>query len=685
MRVARTLVIAVFTVAAAYAVVLAWMMACRLAWPFEIEWMEGGELAHAVRLHQGRALYGPPSADFTAFFYTPLYPAVLDALSRLGLPLGFGLGRAVSGLATLSTMGMLYVVGAREAGRPWGVLAACLYAAMFRFCGAFGDLVRVDALAAALALGSALVASRASRPRDALLAAALVVAAYFTKQTASVLALAIALGLATRSLRLAAIFAGAAASAGVALVLAFDATSGGWFWFYVFEGHQGHALLVRNLVLEYWRDVLFLAPVLLLFPTLALSYGRVTRWFALGLGCLFVAAFVQRASTLDYPEHMYYRELWYEAPRWPILVPPLVIAALLAAARWVRRSMDELPTFWLAMAGGGALASALNHSTQWSYSNCFIPVAVFASPAVALTLHRLTRGDGWPAALGATAMLVQLLAFGFDPRAQVPSAADRAALDRLQKRVARMDPPLLIPAHPLLTYQATGAIHLHQMSTGDVAFRAGIPDLAPRIARGDWRTIVLDEQTSLGPLQPAFYLSDRYAYAGAELDSKTGFPVRPYEVWRYQDRVERELAPGVTGNFEAGTFRGWTAQGDAFGDRPAPRAALGPVAGLQGERAASSRSSAGAGSLTTQPFVLDAPRVTLLVAGDPETYVRALVGEDEVGRVHPSDATAMQPRSLELDRAVGGTLRLQIVDGTTPAAAGDPHPGIVVDDLRVTW
>jgi hypothetical protein len=685
MRPARLLVTAVLAVGVGYVLVLLGAMACRVAWPFEIEWMEGGELAHAVRLHQGLPLYGPPSADFTPFFYTPLYPAVVEGLSRLGLPLGFALGRAVSSAATLATMGMLYAIVAREAGRPWGLLAACLYAAMFRFCGAFFDLARVDALAAALGLGSAWVASRATRPRDALLAAAIVVAAYFTKQTESVLGPAIALGLAMRSLRLALIFAGSAAASAVALVLAFDATSDGWFWFYIFEGHQGHALLVRNLLLEYWRDVLFLAPVLLLFPTLALSYSRATRPLALALTGLLVVAFVQRAATLDYPEHMYYRELWYESPRWLLLVPPLLVAGLLGAARGLRRTFFAVPGYWLVMAGAGALASALNHSTQWSYSNCFIPIAVFATPAVVLTLHRLTRGDGVAGALAALAMLVQLVALAYDPRAQVPSAADRDALTHLKKRVARLEAPLLVPAHPMLTYEATGMIHFHEMSTGDVSFHSGIPDLRPRIERGAWNTILLDEHTSLGKLEPWFYLSDRYSYRDGELDSRTGFVVRPFEVWRRQDRAERELAPGITGDFEAGAFTGWTAEGAAFGDRPARRAELGGLDGIQGDRAASSRSSAGAGSLTTVPFTVDAPRITFLVAGKLGGYVRALVGEDEVARVQPIDANVMQPRSLELDATVGRVIRLQIVDEITPSAAGDPHPGIVVDDFHVTW
>src|SRR5580693_2227878 len=136
MRAERILLGVLFGLAAAYALVLLTIVGSRLTWAFDIEWMEGGELTHAARLGLGRGIYVPPSADFVPFFYTPLYPALLAGLTKLGLPLGFALGRAVSALATLASMGMLYAVGAREAGRGWGLFAACLYAALFRFCGA---------------------------------------------------------------------------------------------------------------------------------------------------------------------------------------------------------------------------------------------------------------------------------------------------------------------------------------------------------------------------------------------------------------------------------------------------------------------------------------------------------------------------------------------------------------------
>src|SRR5258708_34920730 len=108
----------------------------------------------------------------------------------------------------------------------------------------------------ALVLGSATAARRARGSGGALLAGLLIALAFFTKQTTAVFAVPIAVCLSVRSPRLGLVFACAGAATGALASWAYDRATGGWFWFYVFEGHQGHRFLWRNFVLEYWRDVL---------------------------------------------------------------------------------------------------------------------------------------------------------------------------------------------------------------------------------------------------------------------------------------------------------------------------------------------------------------------------------------------------------------------------------------------
>ena len=52
-------------------------VARRFFYPFDLEWMEGGVLTHALRYQQGHDIYAAPSADFIPYLYTPLYPMLL--------------------------------------------------------------------------------------------------------------------------------------------------------------------------------------------------------------------------------------------------------------------------------------------------------------------------------------------------------------------------------------------------------------------------------------------------------------------------------------------------------------------------------------------------------------------------------------------------------------------------------
>ncbi|MEQ1572124.1 MAG: hypothetical protein ABMA64_41230, partial [Myxococcota bacterium] len=76
-------------------------MVGRWSYPFDLEWMEGGMLAHAWRVSHGLALYPSPGPEWIPFVYPPGYPALLAALSVVA-PLDYPLGRAVSIAATLT-------------------------------------------------------------------------------------------------------------------------------------------------------------------------------------------------------------------------------------------------------------------------------------------------------------------------------------------------------------------------------------------------------------------------------------------------------------------------------------------------------------------------------------------------------------------------------------------------------
>ena len=279
----------------------------------------------------------------------------------------YALGRGVSLASTLAAMSLLGLVVRREAGVRYALLAVGTYAALDRFTGTFSDLARPDALALTLAFGSAALARYGARDRSAVFAAILVVLATFAKQTMGVLALGIALFLLIRDRRRGVIFCGVAAVLGGLAALVLERATDGWSAFYVLSGHGSTSSMGTTSSSISGETSWILAPLVLLLP---LAWGRaafpgsVVVWL---LGLHLAAAFAQRALTLNYPPHMYFRDLAYESPRVLVLVPPLLIAGLLFL-----RPIDRSPAtfrpdpFWLCMFAASLLQSAIGHSTQWA-------------------------------------------------------------------------------------------------------------------------------------------------------------------------------------------------------------------------------------------------------------------------------------------------------------------------------
>jgi uncharacterized membrane protein len=250
-----------------------------------------------------------------------------------------------------------------------------------------------------------------------------------------------------------------------------------------------------------------------------------------------VSAFVQRATTLGYPPHMYYQELWYESPRWAIVIPPILLVLLLVFAR-LRATPDRaVPPFFLLMVVAGALASALNHSTQWAYANCFIPLAMTGSLYTALALATWTQSRGTHARAAAlsviAALIVQLGALAYDPVAQVPNRRDLEAYRELERTVASLPGEVFMPAHPFFVYEHGGPILVHQMGIGDVAFAGGLAELQTRLARREFEWVILDEMCDIEGLRLHYRPAGRVRYSSRQaLRTRTGFATRPISIYR---------------------------------------------------------------------------------------------------------------------------------------------------------
>ncbi len=270
---------------------LAWVIAHRVAFPFDLEWLEGATLWHAQRILDGQPLYPPPSIDFVPHPYPPLYPALLALFGRLFGGVSYALGRGVS---TASFAGAL-VVGWRWVRTEGGSRAAAT-AAMAIPCGAYVavgawyDLVRVDSLWLFLTAWGATLAWRARRSTAGTIAAALLlIAAFFTKQTAAPFMIAVGLGLLVAERRAALVYGATLALVGLPALWIAARVTDGWFWFYVYRVHHSHAFVTPLAVRVPGRIATLLLPGV---PLLMWALARVRDggwWWTLWLAATGIA------------------------------------------------------------------------------------------------------------------------------------------------------------------------------------------------------------------------------------------------------------------------------------------------------------------------------------------------------------------------------------------------------------
>jgi hypothetical protein len=468
----------------------------RLFYPFELEWIEGAYVDESHRVLQGFFPYGPPSIFFIPTSKTPLFFYLSAGLMKL-FGVGFLAPRLLSVLATLGCFALLIAIVKRESGRDHpgvlsgifpGVLAAGIYAASFRFTGAWMDLAKTDSLFLFLILAAFYAGQRARQPLGLVVSGGLFALAYFTKQLTLpvVLALAPVSLLATRGrswLRWL-----AAGAIGLVAFWILDAYSAGWFSFYTFDTVSTHA----------WQ------PDFWLFWRLFL----------------------------------------------PKMGPALLLAvfyAILVIRKTFQLRWDTPAGEWECLGLGGALilASWSIFIKTWTYDNGFMLASLGVSLLAGLGTARIldwgkphleprTGRSGLPVSFKSLTLGVLFLQFGllfYNPVEQLPTAADRSKAESFVQLVASLPGEVLVFNHGFVNHLAGKTGYLHNAPYGDVVGSAAPPgsDTARRREtvleafnqalaeqRFDW--IVLDKpETSWPPY---------YVYV-AEISDETGdfYPV----------------------------------------------------------------------------------------------------------------------------------------------------------------
>lgn len=506
-------------------VVLARVFLARLSYPLDLEWMEGGTLTHALRLERGQPLYAEPSVDFVSFLYTPLYPAVLCALSKI-FGLSYVLGRAVSILAFSGALAVL-VAAVRGIAQQYesqelravatsaGLLGAAAVCLGFPFCGAFYDLVRCDSLWLFFVSAGLYSCSPGRSTARIVLGALLLALGFFTKQTAAPFMVAAAAAVAlTSGIKRGLVFAAVAFGSTTTAILVGQYLTDGWLWTYIYRLHQSHETLLERI----WPET----------PRVLLDYGFV-------------------------------------------LLLPIAACLLLVV---FRRRLSRRLFYWAVMAATGLATAAVASATQGAYDNAYIPAVYFGallSAACAVELPALAAGlgvssDGAVWSFGqrqgswlGSLRIFSLLGLGLlsahamirwlEPSPHVPSRQDRAEARGLLAYLVEQGPDVFVPCHPYYNVLAGGSGHLDIMGVNDVdswsrtitsdpgrdtairdRFRSSV---ISSFRSRRWKMVILDDcfTPRLPGLDTYYRLVADLARSGKAPRPLTGYPCTPRYVW----------------------------------------------------------------------------------------------------------------------------------------------------------
>ena len=297
----------------------------RVRFPLDLDWIEGGQLAHALRILEGRPIYG--AAEFLPHPYPPLHYLVLAAVGSVA-GLSLTMGRLVSVAMWLLTLALgaaaLYRAArgarsdaavARRDSVALGVGAAIagvgLALRTYPYADGWFDLARSDTLLLALV---AAASACACHPRGAIAAGLLLAAALFVKQTAVFFVFTTVVFVLGKSRREAAWLLVALLVPSTIAFAWLDSGSGGAFRAWIFST-SGHPIDGRRLIGGI-GEILAASPHLVVVPLAALALRG--RLGTTSRALLFMWLAAVPASLLPYGK-------MYGAPN--NLVPLLVVSA----------------------------------------------------------------------------------------------------------------------------------------------------------------------------------------------------------------------------------------------------------------------------------------------------------------------------------------------------------------------
>ena len=578
-------------------VLLATAIAGRVGYPYDLEWMEGGMLHHALRIKHGEGIYVPPSIDFIPYLYTPLYPSLL-ALFGGGFGINYVVGRVISIIALLGIGAVSAVQIAHKRhehvarGPVWAgiALAFGLFAASYPYMEGWFDLVRADTLflfmvtAGIAGLPKWAATGTGLRGHAQVAAAATLLAlSFFCKQTGFVyvgVGGVIVLVVAWRRVPVYVATAGVIGLGGTWLL---DRTTQGWFWTYVSKIHRAHDFNMDR----FWKS----------FGNILLKFPAMTAVIAIGV---IVVGWT-----------------WWRRRSLPRAAHPFVL--------------------WTAVFAVSTVVGAIGWGTEFAHFNAYMPAflhgalaagaavpAVYACWRLRFEGHARAHAIASGAALGVAIVLAATCwTARWKPAQFMPTQRDVAAGDRLIAHLRSIDGNVWMPSHPWYLHLAGKRLFVHRMGVKDVTARQArvVAGLDEAVRSHAFAALVLDDRDLYLEL-PILHSNYRPALKLPSTERPrlfTGAKIVPDAIWIPAVRAAPPAGATSLFDFEQVTWDAWRKSGNAWGKGPVQTSLPGQpiVLGASGQRFATSMhdGDASTGRVTSSPFPLDATKLSLRLGG----------------------------------------------------------------------
>ena len=650
---------------AAYQIwLLAWTIAHRVGYPYDLEWMEGGLLHHALRIHNGEGIYGPPSIDFIPYLYTPLYPTLLALFGDV-VELGYTMGRVVSVVALVGIAGVTAasIASRRHLHANWGpvwagvVLALGLFAACYPFVEGWYDLVRADTFFLYMVTAGIAGLSRwttthkttglAGHAKVAA-GATLLALAFFCKQTGIFYVGFGGMLVFVLAMRKTLTYAAVAGAVGFGLIWVLNQTTDGWFWIYASKIHRTH---------DFNPDRFYA------------SFGHI---------------------------------LWH----FPALTIVVTAGLLMTFATWIKRGKFPAPAFplvlWASMYAMSTMVGAIGWGTQFAHFNAYLPALLHGSIAAGAAVpaasgcirlwlsDRPSRSTRWIdtfALLAALAAAVPLSIACYrarwNPHDFMPKASDVEAGDRLIARIHDLPGEVWMPSHPWYLRLAGKTPHVHRMGVKDVTVKEPRPivGLDDAIANHAFGALVFDNidldndpQPELSHMEGQLRATYRPALTIPDNERPhvyTGARVVPEVIWLPILPAVVPAGARVVFDFESASWNDWAHTGNAWGTGPAgdPLPGMGLVLGSSGRRFATSDHDGdkAVGRVSSPSFPLDGTKLTMRLGGGTDaTKLRVELWVDDaiakVASVPQPGGDALHEVAIDVTELRGKLGHLVLVD-----------------------